>query len=285
MSSGPEKLALISDIHGNSPALRAVLDDILQHECSLLIVLGDIINGVDPQGCIKLLRAWQNILCIRGNAEAYILTPDLDGLPGRDEPMNAGLIRLVQWLKSHLEQADLDWIESFPDWEIRDGLCFVHDSPLDRLYPNRWHIPDLDRKYQEWFYHARGITLDMPDNQWKELVVFMDQKDLSHVFCAHTHSPFYRQVGSKFIYNTGSVGMPLDSDPRASWVMVEKFPQDERISKPRFAVTIQRVFYNIADTLLLIDHTPDYPDFAKPGMKETYKRMFQTGVFWRAHLK
>ncbi len=278
------RIALISDIHGNPPALRAVLEDIRQHECTRLIVLGDIINGVDPQGCVKLLRAWKDIQCIRGNAEAYTLTPDLDALPGREEPSNADIIRLVQWFRSHLEQADLEWIESFLDWIIRDGLCFVHDSPLDRLYPQRWHIPGLEQKYQEWYYHAKGITPDMPDNQWEELVSFMNQKNLTHVFCAHTHVPFYRRVGSRFIYNTGSVGMPLDGDPRASWVMVTNFVRGE-FPQSECMATIHRVPYNIDDTLVLINNTPDYPDFAKPGVKEAYKKMLQTGVFWKAHLE
>ena len=71
------KIALLSDIHGNSPALEATLKDIERQDCSQVFMLGDIINGVDPHGCIELLRNWANsnnveLACIQGNAEAYL---------------------------------------------------------------------------------------------------------------------------------------------------------------------------------------------------------------------
>lgn len=58
----PTKVALLADIHGNSPALQAVLKDIQHNECSQVFVLGDIINGVDPHGCIELLQKWKALL-------------------------------------------------------------------------------------------------------------------------------------------------------------------------------------------------------------------------------
>ena len=52
------KIALLSDIHGNSPALQAVLNDMRNQECTQVFMLGDIVNGVDPHGCIQLLHDW-----------------------------------------------------------------------------------------------------------------------------------------------------------------------------------------------------------------------------------
>ena len=57
----PEKIAILSDIHGNSPALRAVLKDIHNTGCTKLFALGDVFNGIDPNGCLDLLRACEEL--------------------------------------------------------------------------------------------------------------------------------------------------------------------------------------------------------------------------------
>jgi hypothetical protein len=158
--------ALLSDIHGNSPALRAVWEDILRNECAQVFVLGDIINGIDPHGCMELLQPWREnedvkLVCIKGNAEAYLLTPDLDALPGRNEPWNVEVINLIRWWESRLSEADLEWIRTFPDFIFWNHACLVHDSPIDRLDPQSWHKPGIEPKYQEWNYHSRGIVENM----------------------------------------------------------------------------------------------------------------------------
>jgi hypothetical protein len=90
-------IALISDIHGNAPALQAVLDDIHQCACQQIFVLGDIINGIDPSQCVDLLLAQPHLTGLKGNAEWYILTPDLAAFPLRHAPRYAEVFQLTQW--------------------------------------------------------------------------------------------------------------------------------------------------------------------------------------------
>lgn len=279
----PTKAALLSDIHGNSPALQAVLEDIQREACPKVFVLGDIINGVDPHGCVELLRKWSTaanieMTCIKGNAELYLMTPDLDALPRRDEPQNADMIRLIEWIQAHLSAIDLEWIRSFPDILLWNEACLAHDSPIDRLFPQSWHMPGIELKYQEWFYHALGIRPDMAEQEWQKLLSCMEAQNLSKVFCGHTHIPFCQKFGSKLVCNVGSVGAPLDGDPRASWVMVEEAPEGEPV------ITIRRVDYDIARMCELVDYTPDYHNFKMPGFREAYKKWLSTGIHWRVHL-
>ena len=156
------KTALLADVHGNSPALQAVLEEIRREGCSQVFVLGDIINGIDPAGCLALLRDWKDrgdieLTCLKGNAEFYLLTPDLDDLPKNNEPWNAGLVELIRWYQAHLTKTDMEWIRSFADFVRWNEAGLVHDSPVDRLSPESWHNPGIDSKYQEWFYHSPGI--------------------------------------------------------------------------------------------------------------------------------
>jgi predicted phosphodiesterase len=270
----PETVALLSDIHGNSPALEAVLEDVRHAGCTRLFVLGDIVNGVDPGGCVALLRAQDGAVCLKGNAEHYTLTPDLDRLPRREEPEHAILIRLIQWYRSRLSQADIVWLQSLPDIVMWNGWCLVHDSPLDRLFPERWRLPGVDDQYQEWFFHSPGVEPHPTD-----LLGWMASQQVSCVFCAHTHMPRMERVDGKLICNTGSAGLPLDGDTRAAWVMAELAPSGF------VDVAFRRVAYDVDLILRLFDSATDNPDYERPAMRHAYREMLRTGIHWRAHLR
>ena len=115
-----EKVAILSDVHGNSPALEAVLQNTREAGCTKWFVLGDVINGIDPAGCLNLLKACDNIICLKGNAESYLTTPDLAHFPQREEPLYRDVIGLIRWWQMHISEADLAWIQDMPDllfWE------------------------------------------------------------------------------------------------------------------------------------------------------------------------
>ena len=215
----PPKTALLADIHGNSPALEAVIEDIQRSGCARVFVLGDIINGVDPAGCLALLRQWRDraaieLTCLKGNAEAYLLTPDLGALPKNDEPWNDDLVELIQWYRARLTAIDLDWIASFADFVRWKDAGLAHDSPVDRLSPQSWHDPGIEDRYQEWFFDSPGIFPDMAEAEWEKLLACMEEYHLRQVFCAHTHVPFCQEIGEKLVCNVGSVGAPLDGGRR-----------------------------------------------------------------------
>ena len=270
------KTGILSDIHGNSPALEAVLADASQEGVEQLMVLGDIINGVDPHGCVQLLLDWSaakqiELSCIKGNAELYLLTPDLEALPDRGESWETGLLQLIRWYQSHLTPADLAWLDSLPDTLVWNRACLVHDSPADRLQPEGWHYPDIEPKYQEWFHHSHGIPPDMAEAKWQDLLTLMDERGFQQVFCGHTHTAFTRQFDQKIICNTGSAGLPLDGDPRPAWVLAEELPGGD------LTIAIRRVAYDITRIHRLVDNTPDYPGLLTPGEREDYKKWLETG--------
>jgi protein phosphatase len=274
-----KRIALLADIHGNSPALQAVLKDVAQQGCEQLYVLGDIINGYDPCVCVDLLRAWPGpVEAIRGNAEAYLLTPDLDEFPLRHEDMYSGLIQLLRWIEDHLTSEALAWLNGLPDTIRWDGTCLAHDSPLDRLFPERRFIPGMHAKYQEVLYHAPGIYPDTPAEKLIPLLEWMKASATSQVYIGHTHVPFIAWHGARLVCNVGSVGMPLDGDPRAVWALLEQNEGEPPV------VSIRRVAYDLNTILQIVDSHPDYPHAGRPGMQQAYKKMLQTGIHWRVHM-
>jgi predicted phosphodiesterase len=272
------KTALLSDIHGNSPALRAVLEDIQREGCTQAFVLGDIVNGIDPRGCIRLLQAWGgsngvDLSGLKGNGEATLAIPDRAGLPLGGRMWGAELLDLLQWWQDRLPASDMEWIRSLPEVIRRGEAYLVHDSPLDRLVvQSRTRVPPGQR---EWMFHGRGIRPDMAEQDWEELIEYLRAEDIRQVFCGHTHRPFLKEIDGRLICNVGSAGMPLDGDPRPSWVLLAESDSGER------TISIRRVAYDISALVQLIDQTPDYPDFRKPGYQESYKNMFLSGTPYR----
>jgi predicted phosphodiesterase len=277
------KIAILSDIHGNLPALRAVLEDIQSEKCTKVFVLGDIINGIDPQGSVQYLREWRErvgieLICIKGNAESYLLTPDRHSLPIQNEEWHMNVVRLIQWYEDQLSEENINWIKAFPiTYRWRDAY-FVHDSPHDRK-----EVEETSRaiapEYREWYYHGKGILPGMDNKKWEKLLEYMEVEKIKQVYCGHTHVPFFKEFGDKRICNVGSVGVPVDGDPRAAWGMLMENSNGNK------TVTIRRVAYEISEILQKIDETPEYPDFQTSGIREAYKKWFLTGVFWRVHHK
>jgi len=215
----PHKTAFLSDIHGNSPALQAVLDDIQREGCDTVFLLGDLINGIDPHGCVQLLCSWVadnkiELVCIKGNAEAYLTTPDRNLLPRQDEEWNMDMIHLTQWWQDHLTREDIEWLAGFPNTLYWNEAYLVHDSPMDRIEVQK--ALDILPHYREWFFHGRGLRPDMPEEKWNQVTEFMEQNHFKQIFCGHTHIPFQKTINDKLICNIGSAGMPQDGDYRPS---------------------------------------------------------------------
>jgi predicted phosphodiesterase len=273
------RVALLADIHGNSPALRAVLKDVERAGCTRLFVLGDIINGHDPAGCVDLLQSGPvRSEALKGNAEHYLLTPDLDAFPRSSEPLYASLIRLLHWFEGQLSTVQLAWLGGLPDIIRWNGSCLAHDSPLDRLFAEQRYLPGIEVKYQELLFHSPGIYAGTNGAQLESILNWMDAGAVSQVYVGHTHVPFIAWHGSRLLCNVGSVGLPLDGDPRAAWALVEQSTGQLPL------VTIRRVEYEIGEILEMVDSHPDAPDFERPGMQQAYKKMLQTGLHWRVHL-
>lgn len=268
-------IAIISDIHGNSPALRAVLEDIRRFDCEQIFVIGDVINGLDPGGCVDLLRATPNVTALKGNAEFYILMPDMDQFPKRDDPFYKDMLGICQWWIDHLGPSRIAWIQDWADFIVWNGWLLVHDSPEGRMYPQTRYVPGVEEKHQELFYHDKGLHKGMDDARIEQLSIFMEEHSVSGVFVGHTHEPFLRALGEKFICNTGSVGMPLDGDPRPSWVLVEGAGD----------ITIRRIKYDVSEAFALVDRTLDYFDFKVSGRADAFKKMYETGLYWGRYMR
>ena len=95
--------------------------------------------------------------------------------------MYDSLLRVLHWYADHLTNEHLAWLHTLPDFIRWDGTCLAHDSPLDRLFPEKHFVPGFDAKYQELMYHAPGIYADTPAESLSPLLDWMAADGVSQV--------------------------------------------------------------------------------------------------------
>ncbi len=190
------KVAVLSDIHGNWPALQAVADDIASWRPDLTIVNGDVVNrGPSSTACWSFVREQPGWIVASGNHEKYVL---LWINPGWDRGAGAppGLFSPSSWTFEQLgeqvgELVGLPEVVSLAD-PAGGELRAVHGSMRG----------DRD-----------GIYPDTPEAELAAQV-----SPAPRLFCtAHTHRPFVRSLNETLVVNSGSAGWTLDGDPRASY--------------------------------------------------------------------
>ncbi len=192
------KIAFISDIHGNSWALKAVLSDITRKGITGVFDLGDSLYGpLDPQGTFELLRR-ENIKSIRGNQDRDII------VSSGNEAANPTLKYTLQVL----DQGAINWLADLESTRsVANKVFLCHGTPekddeylIERLWPGHVGIKDFD----SLFSYIKNIK--------EEIIV-----------CGHSHCPRLVELPDKILINPGSVGLPAYSDDQPLPHRMESF--------------------------------------------------------------
>jgi putative phosphoesterase len=183
------RIAAIADIHGNLPALEAVLADIEREKPDLIVVCGDVASGPMPSETIDVLRKLDNARFVRGNADRGLI----DEFDGRQQSPMPG--PHVDWCSKQLREEQRDFLASFEPAILVERVLFCHAVPAN----------DTD-----------VFTAETPDDRVRELMAGVDA---STVVCGHTHMQFDRIVDGLRIVNPGSVGMTYGR-PGAYWAVI-----------------------------------------------------------------
>jgi predicted phosphodiesterase len=188
------RIAVLADIHGNLPALRAVLAEIDREPVDAIVVGGDIAGGPLVRESLELLDSRpEPVHWVRGNGEREALAVH-DGEPASDDPPG----RAAVWSAGQLDRGWRDRLASWPIAMTLDGTLFCHGSP---------------RRDDEM------LTRATPDAVLAEAVAGVDEP---LVVGGHTHQQFIRPVApDRVMANAGSVGMPYEGRAGAFWMVVD----------------------------------------------------------------
>jgi predicted phosphodiesterase len=182
-------LALLYDVHGNLPALEAVLADADEAGAERFVLGGDYaLFGAWPKETVERLRRI-DATWIRGNVERWAADPDAEDVA---DPMRPAVARGRE-LQGEALVAEL---AALPEQLVLDGVRYCHASPVSDM---RGFSPSLDESDQE-------LLAGVPEQR----VVF-----------GHTHIQFSRTTDDGVeLVNPGSVGIPLDGDQRSAYALV-----------------------------------------------------------------
>ena len=193
-------LAALYDVHGNLPALEAVLDEVLRAGVTRIIVGGDVLPGPMPVECLASLRNLDiPVQFIRGNGDRVVLAARA-GDDITDEVPEA-FRDVIHWNAAKLDDETAGWMQSWP------AMTSVHHA----------------RHGEIMFCHASArndtdiFTRLTPDQQVGPLFA---GTLASTVVCGHTHMQFDRRIGRLRVVNAGSVGMSFQG-PGAYWLLID----------------------------------------------------------------
>jgi putative phosphoesterase len=217
------RVAALNDVHGNLPALQAVLADVEREHVGLIVFGGDVAAGPLPAETIEALMALQRpTRFVRGNADRELVEM-FDGLR---EPDERGLVEA--WTISQLDRRHRDFLDSFEPTVAVGDVLYCHATP---------HSDEPI------------FTKVTSDERVRALVGKIGQRV---VVCGHTHMQFDRSVHGIRVVNAGSVGLPYGTTD-ACWALTDgvevelrRTPYDREAAAARLRLS----GLSIADTLV-----------------------------------
>src|ERR671929_972615 len=166
------RVAALYDIHGNLPALEAVLAEVEREGVDAIVIGGDIAAGPpQPREVVERVRSLPNAHCIRGNADRVF-----DGEFAGDQGL--------EWLLERLDDDQARWLAGLPFSTVLDDTLYVHATPQD------------------------DTTIVTEATADEKLAALLADVEHPRIVAGHTHMQLERRVGERLFVNAGSVGWP-----------------------------------------------------------------------------
>ena len=179
------RVAALYDIHGNLPALEAVLGEVEREDVDAIVVGGDIAAGPpEPREVVELVRSLPNAQWIRGNADR-VFDDEFAGEEG------------LEWLLEQLDREQADWLAHLPFSVVVEDTLYVHATPQDDT----------------------TVVTDATTDE--KLSCLLHDVEQPRVVGGHTHMQLQRRVGERLFVNAGSVGRPYEGRHGAFWTIVD----------------------------------------------------------------
>jgi putative phosphoesterase len=180
------RVAALYDVHGNLPALEAVLAEVDREGVDAIVIGGDIASGPPQPGeVVELVRSLPNAHCIRGNADR-LFDEEFAGDEG------------LAWLLERLDDEQARWLASLPFSVTLDDTLYVHATPLDDT----------------------TIVTELTTDE--KLAGLLRDVKQPRVVAGHTHMQLERRVGDRLFVNAGSVGWPYEGRAGAYWAILDE---------------------------------------------------------------
>lgn len=202
------KVVIISDIHGNLPALESVLSDAGSFDS--LWNLGDTVGyGPWPNECIDLVRSYPESVHLAGNHDLAAV----GSIP--TSGFNAIAAEAARWTMNVLSPEHRNWLLSLSSITVRDGVTLAHGSPRSPVF----EYILTSRLAAENFAHFATPLCFVGHTHVPMIAVEGISQAIERPFKPE-HRQAFDLAGIRGIINPGSAGQPRDSDPRAAYAIL-----------------------------------------------------------------
>lgn len=206
------RVAVLSDVHSNQPALEAVLTAVEEAGIERIWCLGDVVGyGAQPDACAELIRE-RSELCLVGNHDLAVLG-ELDVSTFSETAAAA-----VEWTRAEASAGTFDYLRGLEPAGARDGVGLYHGSPRDPIWEYVLSIEqaeeglDAQRQRLGLIGHSHvALFFTRPENGGRGDTQGAQAGDGALL---DLHS-------GAWLLNPGSVGQPRDGDPRAAWLELD----------------------------------------------------------------
>jgi predicted phosphodiesterase len=203
------RIALLSDVHGNLPAFRAVLDDVDSVGVDGVWCLGDLVGyGAQPDDCVSLARERCD-LCLAGNHDLVVT-----GAIGIEE-FSASAAAAARWTRDHITEESLEFLGGLESADPDHEVGLYHASPRDPVWEyvlSTWQAAEC-MDLMEPRIGAIGHS---------HVALFFQRADDHDVSGALAPGGTKRDLSEgEWLLNPGGVGQPRDGDRRAAWLVLD----------------------------------------------------------------
>jgi putative phosphoesterase len=219
------KITILSDIHGNLPALQAVLRHARGCEADDLIInLGDSVGyGPEPDKVVQMLQG-KHVINLLGDYDKKVLSKK-HREEGWARVENPDKRLMFHWTYQKLSKRSRKLIENYPAQNLIEiegvKIFMTHTTPGSN-------------------YEFLG-----PDTPDKTLEKIAKEIKTDIILCGHSHRAFVRQVNEVLFINPGSVGRPDDADPRSSYAILEIVDGKPKVELVRFPYNLMAAIQSI----------------------------------------
>jgi predicted phosphodiesterase len=203
------RIALLSDVHGNLPAFRAVLDDVRAAGADETWCLGDLVGyGAEPDGCVELARDSCEV-CLAGNHD-LVVTGDID-----IADFSANAATAARWTRENISPEALDFLRGLEPADAGREPALYHASPRDPIWEyvlSTWQALECMDEMEP----RVGVV------GHSHVALFFHRDGESDVDGAVAPAGTELDLSSgEWLVNPGGVGQPRDGDPRAAWLLLD----------------------------------------------------------------
>lgn len=236
-----KKLLVLSDIHSNYPALKAIEDHVDPDRFHRIIHAGDLtVYGTFPNETVEWFRRRTTSVCVAGNTDRRVLAI-LEGKP-LEKPKKEEKRAMYYWTCEKLLPENREYLKSLPE----EADVTTEDIRIRIIHG------DFDEE------EGNSSSPGSPESRLRTLA--KESPCRAHIL-GHTHTPFHTVMDGVHFINPGSAGRPFDGDPRSSFAVLT-------VSAGNITVEHFRIPYPVEEVVA---------GLAEHGLSDRYAEMYRTG--------